>query len=116
MSAMQARYGPQPSRSGATRSACRSFSARIHRREAGRALDPSRAVGDGSGRKTDDAAAVAVAGLRSRDLQVVRPDDTVEILPLLSTRRQEVVAPRIATVNRLHEVLCQLIPVGRNGI
>jgi hypothetical protein len=80
------------------------------------ALDPSRAVGDGSGRKTDDAAAVAVAGLRSRDLQVVRPDDTVEILPLLSTRRQEVVAPRIATVNRLHEVLCQLIPVGRNGI
>ncbi|MDQ1618655.1 MAG: hypothetical protein QOE19_1224, partial [Actinomycetota bacterium] len=28
------------------------------------------------------------------------------------TRRQEVVALRIATVNRLHEVLCQLIPGG----
>ena len=28
------------------------------------------------------------------------------------TRRQEVVAQRIATVNRLHDVLCQLIPGG----
>ena len=73
-----------------------------------------RALGGGSGRKTDDADAfaVAVAGLRARDLQVVRPDDRVEILRLLSTRRQEVVAQRIATVNRLHDVLCQLIPGG----
>lgn len=31
---------------------------------------------------------------------------------MLSTRRQEVVAQRIATVNRLHDVLCQLIPGG----
>ena len=43
---------------------------------------------------------------------MVRPDDSVEILRLLSTRRQEVVAQRIATVNRLHDVLCQLIPGG----
>lgn len=73
-----------------------------------------RALGGGSGRKTDDAdaLAVAVAGLRARDLQVVRPDDTTEILRMLSTRRQEVVAQRIATVNRLHDVLCQLIPGG----
>ena len=73
-----------------------------------------RALGDGSGRKTDDADAfaVAIAGLRARDLQVVRPDDTTEILRMLSTRRQEVVAQRIATVNRLHDVLCQLIPGG----
>ena len=77
-----------------------------------------RALGGGSGRKTDDADAfaVAVAGLRARDLQVVRPDDSVEILRLLCTRRQEVVALRIATVNRLHDVLCQLIPGGGNGI
>jgi hypothetical protein len=34
---------------------------------------------------------------------VVRPDDTIEILRLLSTRRQEVVQLRIATVNRLHD-------------
>jgi transposase len=73
-----------------------------------------RALGGGSGRKTDDADAfaVAVAGLRARGLQVVRQDDIVEILRMLSTRRQEVVALRIATVNRLHEVLCQLIPGG----
>jgi transposase len=50
--------------------------------------------------------------LRARDLQVVRPDDTTEILRMLSTRRQEVVEARIATVNRLHVVLCQLIPGG----
>lgn len=73
-----------------------------------------RALGGGSGRKTDDADAfaVAVAGLRARELQVVRPDDTTEILRMLSSRRQEVVDLRIATVNRLHDVLCQLIPGG----
>ena len=45
-----------------------------------------RALGGGSGRKTDDADAfaVAVAGLRARDLQVVRPDDITEILRMLS--------------------------------
>ena len=73
-----------------------------------------RALGGGSGRKTDDADAfaVAVAGLRARELQVVRPDATTEILRMLTTRRQEVVELRIATVNRLHVVLCQLIPGG----
>ena len=43
---------------------------------------------------------------------MVRPDDVVEILRMLSTRRHEVVQLRIATVNRLHVVLCQLIPGG----
>lgn len=73
-----------------------------------------RALGGGSGRKTDnaDAFAVAVAGLRARDLQLVRPDDAVEILGMLTGRRQEMVAARITTVNRLHEVLSQLIPGG----
>lgn len=73
-----------------------------------------RALGGGSGRKTDnaDAFAVAVAGLRSPDLQPVRPDDAVEILRLLTDRRQELVAERVTTVNRLHELLCQLIPGG----
>ena len=73
-----------------------------------------RALGGGSGRKTDDADAfaVAVAGLRAKDLQLVRPDDKTEILRMLTTRRQEIVELRIATVNRLHEVLCQLIPGG----
>jgi transposase len=73
-----------------------------------------RALGGGSGRKTDnaDAFAVAVAGLRSPDLQPVRPDDTTEILRMLTGRREELTRERISTVNRLHEVLCQLIPGG----
>jgi transposase len=73
-----------------------------------------RALGGGSGRKTDsaDAFAVAVAGLRAGDLHPVRPDDATEILRMLTDRRQELVRARIATVNRLHEVLTQLIPGG----
>ena len=73
-----------------------------------------RALGGGSGRKTDsaDAFAVAVAGLRARDLQPVRPDDATEILAMLTARRQELVHERISTVNRLHEVLAHLIPGG----
>jgi transposase len=73
-----------------------------------------RALGGGSGRKTDsvDAHAVAVAGLRGHDLQLVRPDDATEILRMLTDRRQELVRIRIATVNRLHDVLAQLIPGG----
>ena len=73
-----------------------------------------RALGGGSGRKTDtaDAYAVAVAGLRARDLRPVRLDDATEILRMLTDRRQELVRARIATVNRLHEVLAALIPGG----
>ena len=52
-----------------------------------------RALGGASGRKTDnaDAFAVAVAGLRARDLRPVRPDDATEILRMLTARRQELV-------------------------
>jgi transposase len=73
-----------------------------------------RALGGGSGRKTDsaDAYAVAVAGLRARDLKVVTPDDATTVLRLLTDRRQELVEQRIASVNRLHDVLQQLIPGG----
>jgi transposase len=73
-----------------------------------------RALGGGSGRKTDDtdAFAVAVAGLRAANLVPVRPDDTVTVLRLLSDRRQELVDQRIATVNRLHRLLVELIPGG----
>jgi transposase len=73
-----------------------------------------RALGGGSGRKTDnaDAYAVAVAGLRAHDLKVVTPDDTTTVLRLLTDRRQELVEQRIASVNRLHDVLQQLVPGG----
>ena len=73
-----------------------------------------RALGGGSGRKTDDsdAYAVAVAGLRGHGLQVVLVEDDVAVLKLLSDRRQQLVEQRIAAVNRLHDVLQDLLPGG----
>ena len=73
-----------------------------------------RALGGGSGRKTDnaDAFAVAVAGLRSPRLQLLVPDDMTTVLRMLTDQRQDAVELRITTVNRLHEVLCHLIPGG----
>jgi transposase len=73
-----------------------------------------RALGGGSGRKTDeaDAYAVAVAGLRGHGLQVVKPEDEVAVLKMLSDRRQQLVEQRISAVNRLHDVLQDLLPGG----
>jgi transposase len=73
-----------------------------------------RALGGGSGRKTDsaDAYAVAVAGLRAKDLQPVRPDDSTTVLAMLVTRREELMELYITTVNRLHEVLTHLVAGG----
>jgi transposase len=73
-----------------------------------------RALGGGSGRKTDDtdAYAIAVAGLRGRNLELVAPDDVVTVMKLLSDRRQQLVEQRIAAVNRLHQLLQDLLPGG----
>ena len=73
-----------------------------------------RALGGSSGRKTDDADAyaVAVAGLRGRNLQVVEPDEARAVLKLLSDRRQQLVDQRIMAVNRLHQLLTELVPGG----
>ncbi len=73
-----------------------------------------RALGGGSGRKTDDtdAYAVAVAGLRGRDLELVQPGDVVTILKLMADRRQQLVEQRIASINRLHQQLQDLLPGG----
>jgi transposase len=73
-----------------------------------------RALGGGSGRKTDDtdAYAVAVAGLRARGLHLVHVDDTVAVMRLLAERRQQLVEQRIMTVNRLHQLLQDLVPGG----
>ncbi len=72
------------------------------------------ALGGASGRKTDDtdAYAVAVAGLRGHGLEVVRPDDVATVLKLLSDRRQQLVEQRIATVNRIQQLLQELLPGG----
>jgi transposase len=73
-----------------------------------------RAFGGGSGRKTDnaDAHAVALAGLRAADLKAVTPDDVTTVLRLLTDRRQQLVEQRISTLNRLHDLLQTLIPGG----
>ena len=73
-----------------------------------------RALGGGSGRKTDDtdAYAIAVAGLRAKNLELVQPDDTVTVLKMLSDRRQQLVEQRIAAVNRPHQLLQELLPGG----
>jgi transposase len=73
-----------------------------------------RALGGSSGRKTDDADAyaVAVGGLRGRNLQVVEPDEARAVLKLLSDRRQQLVDQRIMAVNRLHQLLTELVPGG----
>jgi transposase len=73
-----------------------------------------RALGGGSGRKTDDtdAYAVAVAGLSGTRLAEVRQDDTITVLRLLCDRRRELVEQRIDSVNRLHRLLVELVPGG----
>jgi transposase len=73
-----------------------------------------RAFGGGSGRKTDsaDAHAVALAGLRATNLKVVTPGDVTTVLKLLADRHQQLVEQRIATLNRLHDLLQTLIPGG----
>jgi transposase len=74
----------------------------------------ARALGGSSGRKTDDADAyaVAVAGLRSRNLELVEPDEVRAVLKLLSDRRQQLVSQRIVAINRLHQLLTELVPGG----
>lgn len=73
-----------------------------------------RAIDTGHGRKNDptDAYAVAVVGLRTAGLREVSVDDEVVVMRLLSDRRRDLVRSRTQAVNRLHQVLMQLIPAG----
>jgi transposase len=68
----------------------------------------------GQGRKTDpvDAHSVAVAGLRSPGLRQVVADDVTVALRLLVDRRDELGRARTEVVNRIHELLLELIPGG----
>ena len=73
-----------------------------------------RAMTTGHGRKNDptDARAVALVGLRNHSLTRVTPDDEMVALRLKSERRRDLVRTRTQTVNRLHQLLMQLIPAG----
>jgi transposase len=73
-----------------------------------------RLLSAGHGRKSDahDAVSVAVAALGTRRLGQVRVEDHATVLRLLSDRRDDLVRQRTRTLNRLHVLLCDLLPSG----
>src|SRR4051812_13619699 len=73
-----------------------------------------RALGHGHGRKTDaaDAVSTAIAARTTATLQRISPEQPSDALRLLSDRRDDLVAARTQTVNRLHAALTALIPGG----
>ena len=73
-----------------------------------------RAIDTGHRRKNDptDAHAVAVVGLRTPNLREVTVDDQMVALRLLTDRRRDLTRSRTQAVNRLHQVLMDLIASG----
>ena len=73
-----------------------------------------RVYAGGNGRKTDDtdAHSIAMVGLQTPGLPVVRLDDRTVTLRLLANRRHELVGLRTQAVCRLHRDLANLIPGG----
>jgi transposase len=74
----------------------------------------ARLLGSGSARKTDvtDAASVAAVAQRNQWLRMVQAEDHTVILRLLSDHRDDQVAERTRTLNRLHVLLRDLHPGG----
>jgi transposase len=73
-----------------------------------------RVLSTGHGRKSDadDAVSVAIAARNAGGLRQVRAEDQAVVLHLLTKRRQDLVAMRTQTINRLHRLLMDLIPGG----
>jgi hypothetical protein len=73
-----------------------------------------RVLSVGHGRKSDpdDAVSVVVAARNARGLRQVRVEDQAVVLHLWTKRRQDLVAARTQTINRLHRLLIDLIPGG----
>jgi transposase len=73
-----------------------------------------RVLSVGHGRKSDpdDAVSVAVAARNAPSLRQVAVEDQAVVLHLLTKRRQDLVAARTQTINRLHRLLMDLIPGG----
>lgn len=74
----------------------------------------ARLLGSGSARKTDatDAASVAAVAQRNARLRRVQAEGDTVLLRLLSERRDDLVAERTRTMNRLHVLLRDLHPGG----
>jgi transposase len=73
-----------------------------------------RVLSGGHGRKSDadDAVSVAVAARSAPSLRQVGVEDQATVLHLLTKRRQDLVAARTQTINRLHRLLVDLVPGG----
>ena len=73
-----------------------------------------RVLSVGHGRKSDpdDAVSVAVAARHAPSLRQVGVEEQAEVLHLLTKRRQDLVAARTQTINRLHRLLMDLVPGG----
>jgi len=73
-----------------------------------------RVYSQGHGRKTDvdDAISIGLAALNSSGVSVVRTDDNLVSLRLLSDRRDELGALRTQAVCRFHRLLAELTPGG----
>jgi transposase len=71
----------------------------------------------GNARKNDglDALATALAASRNDRLAAVDPEDSSEVLRLLSERREDLVTERTRALNRLHGLLRDLVPGGVAG-
>ena len=73
-----------------------------------------RVLSVGHGRKSDpdDAVSVAVAARSVPQLRQVGVEDQATVLHLLTKRREDLVAARTQTINRLHRLLMDLVPGG----
>src|SRR5919112_2350025 len=76
-----------------------------------------RVLSSSNARKNDgvDALATALAASRNERLAAVDPEDSSEVLRLLSERREDLVAERTRALNRLHGLLRDLVPGGVAG-
>lgn len=77
-----------------------------------------RVLSRGHGRKNDrlDATFTALAALNNEHLIRVHPEDRTDALRLLSERREDLVAERTRTLNRLHALLRDVVPGGVPGM
>jgi transposase len=73
-----------------------------------------RVLSVGHGRKSDpdDAVSVAVAARSTPQVRRVGVEDQAVVLHLLTKRREDLVAARTQTINRLHRLLMDLVPGG----
>ena len=66
----------------------------------------------GHNRKTDalDAHSIAVVGVRTPTLRVLKVDGELEVLRMLTDRRETLTRRRVETINRIQRLLSELIP------